>query len=183
MEAEMNSEMAYWDAKRKPIAWFFPRFQQVTGNYMEFRFVHCAVFSCCDWSEYLLGIGFSIVLWKPLYALITCFNITRITSSGHSWFIQTLNPLMEEQHVYTLSTLPSFWLSLVPLKTPGFWVVSGLAQLSNGFTVNSTSSNFCLWFRTEVTTERQVIELTIHAETMWTIRGGLMLLCFKLHAA
>ena len=45
----------------------FPRCEQATDNCSEVWLVHRAVFSCCDWSEWLFGTVFSTVISKPLY--------------------------------------------------------------------------------------------------------------------
>ena len=43
---------------RTMYAWFFPRFERVTGNCYEFWLVHGAVCSCYDWSKWILWFWF-----------------------------------------------------------------------------------------------------------------------------
>lgn len=51
-------------ANRKSYARFFPRFEQVIGNILEFWTIYRAVL--IGQNNFWSGIGFSIAIWKPL---------------------------------------------------------------------------------------------------------------------
>lgn len=53
--------------------WFFPHFEQIILNCLEFWLVHQTVCSCCCWSNYL-NTAFSTVIWKPLYPILETYS-------------------------------------------------------------------------------------------------------------
>ena len=87
----------YWSwLRRAVIGW---KISRQFFNQWKAKAIAGSAYSCCDWSSSYYGVGFSIVIWKPLHENLPVKEFSlQVTHKREAESVSTKHAFLCEQH-------------------------------------------------------------------------------------